>query len=139
MSEPDEPDNVVSLFGGSRPSPTPQDPRQAGFREILGNLGSATGLDLRGPNLQTGFRASAVDLGRLQELLEQPLRGLAMDELRRRWKDDLLPAAEKTVLGGVQRVKELRFEVRDNGVNVQLQTQDDRGYYRYSFDIFPGR
>lgn len=75
----------------------------------------------------------------MQDLPEEPLRDLDRDQVRTRWSEELYPFAEKTVLRWVQRVKELQFEVRETGVHVRMQTHDDRGCYRFAFDIFPGR
>jgi hypothetical protein len=38
----------------------------------------------------------------------------------------------------VQRYKKLHIERRENDIRVELETQDDRGYYSYGFDV-PGR
>ena len=42
------------------------------------------------------------------------------------------------ILTWVQRCKEMHFELEDNGIRVEILTQDDRGYYRYEFNLFPG-
>jgi hypothetical protein len=39
----------------------------------------------------------------------------------------------------VQRRKGTRIERRENGIHVELETQDDHGHYSYEFDVFPGR
>jgi hypothetical protein len=39
----------------------------------------------------------------------------------------------------VQRCKLMTIRPRREGIHVSLQTQDDHGYYRYEFDVLPGR
>jgi len=39
----------------------------------------------------------------------------------------------------VQRCKRLRIERRRTGIRIELETQDDLGYYEYGFDVFPKR
>ena len=145
MSEDDRrDDNVVRLFP-SLPrvpdAPDSTDERQKNTRRILQNIqghlmghgGSTTA------NLETGYPASAPDLGRLQDLLEQPMGHLDMEEVRERWDRDLRDWMEKTLLHWVQRVKMIELEPRENGIHVRIDTQDDRGYYGYRFDVVPGR
>jgi hypothetical protein len=53
----------------------PVDPRQSSSARIIDAIGGITQSNMRigGPNLSTGFYASAVDLGRLQSALEHGL------------------------------------------------------------------
>jgi hypothetical protein len=39
----------------------------------------------------------------------------------------------------VQRCKHVQLRRRETGIEVDFETQDDFGYYRYRFDIFAGR
>jgi hypothetical protein len=39
----------------------------------------------------------------------------------------------------VQRCKRMRIERHQTGVRIELETQDDHGYYEYRFDVFPRR
>src|SRR5258708_643119 len=86
-----------------------------------------------------GFRASAVDLGALQNLINDGLSRFSMSEVRRRWKVDMLHWMASAVRMWIQRCKEISFELHENGVHVSIDTQDDRGYYHYEFDVFPCR
>jgi hypothetical protein len=93
---------------------------------------------LAGPNLTEGLHASAVDLGRLQEIAERALRHFTRDRLEERW-DDVFDWLRRFLGRWVQRRKELKIERHDAGIHIDLVTQDDYGYYRYSFDVFPER
>jgi predicted 2-oxoglutarate/Fe(II)-dependent dioxygenase YbiX len=86
-----------------------------------------------------GFRASAVDLGALQNLINEGLSRFSMNEVRRRWKVDMFHWMASAVRMWIQRCKEISFDVNGYGVHVSIETQDDRGYYHYEFDVFPGR
>jgi hypothetical protein len=90
-------------------------------------------------NTQVGFPASAVDLGRLKDALETGLAAFDMRELRRRWRVDLGDWTRRLILAWTQRCKLLKMRVRARGISVEIETQDDAGYYTYSFDVFPGR
>lgn len=151
--------NVISLFGGAPPAPTPsaaparadlrpvveaprtEDPRQDLGRRSLGK-GTAQ-LGRRGGNvsynLTTGMPASAVNLGKLQSLLEAVIVEFEMEELSARWDDDVQTALQDAVLEWVQRVDAFELELHESGVSISLQTQDDYGYYQYGLDVFPGR
>jgi hypothetical protein len=86
-----------------------------------------------------GFIASAVDLGRLKAALELGIVSFTITQLQSRWGVDVRAWMMSVLRTWVQRPKFIRLELRDRGVRVQLQTQDDFGYYEYSFDVFPGR
>ncbi|HVR37502.1 MAG TPA: hypothetical protein VMU84_00285 [Thermoanaerobaculia bacterium] len=136
----------VVAFPPLPPVPDPptetEDARQASFRQIAAGLveqllqgsgGIATA------NLVTGYRASAVDVGHLQEVIERGLERFDMEQVRRRWDDDVFAWLRQILLAWIQRCKFIHFELEENGIRIQLQTQDDRGYYHYEFDVFPGR
>ena len=126
-----------------RPEPPrlPPDERQAVFRLIAGAIvdGAGEGLGVGVANTVSGFPASAVDVGRLKTALESGLAGFSMDLVRQRWDGDVAHGLGRTVLSWVQRCKSLRLDKRDNGVRVEIETQDDLGYYTYAFDVFPGK
>jgi|GEM_PF-1851516 len=156
-------DNVISLFGRRRSPPEPPeppavdkpaptlraapeappftDPRQAKATRILTNLNAQLplGAGTSMVNMTTGMAAADLRVGKLQDLLEAMLVEYDMDTLRTEWTEGVGRAVQGAIEVWVQRLKELELDVRDNGVHVRMQTQDDRGYYRYSFDIFPGR
>lgn len=116
------------------------DVRQRQFRHIAGALADqllhgAAG----GANVISGFRASAVDLGALQNVLNGGLSRRTMHDVRDRWDSDAGRWVSGVILAWVQRVKEMSFQLAELGVHVSLQTQDDHGSYLYQFDIFPGR
>ena len=125
------------------PPSGPLDPRQETFYRIAGNL--VTQLlqndeaSIITTNTVTGYRASAVDVGHLQELLEAGIRLLDINDVRERWDVDLFDWCCKALFGWVQRRKLLRFSVEEKGIRVFMETQDDRGYYLYEFDVFPGK
>ena len=122
------------------PSLGPDD-RQATFSQIVAGL--ASGLtsaegSFAAANVFRGFRASAVDLGTLQEVLSTGLAPFDMAQVRERWNEDLFDWMRRVVMTWIQRCKETRFDLESNGVRISLVTQDDRGYYRYELDVFPG-
>jgi hypothetical protein len=91
-----------------------------------------------GPNLSTGFHASAVDVGRLQVALERGLARFDDAQLETRW-DEVFNWIRRVVRAWVQRSKRMRIERRQAGIRIELETQDDFGYYEYGFDVFPRR
>jgi hypothetical protein len=91
-----------------------------------------------GPNLSIGFYASAVDVGRLQTALERGLARFDEGQLEERW-DELFDWIQRVARSWVQRCKRMRIERCPKGIRVELETQDDFGYYEYGFDVFPRR
>ncbi len=91
---------------------------------------------LAGPNFTGGFHASAVDLGRLQAALTRGVARLDSAQLEARW-DDVFKWMMKVLRAWVQRYKSVHIKRSDAGVRVEIQTQDDHGYYSYGFDVFP--
>ena len=90
------------------------------------------------PNMTDGFPASAVDLGRLQETAEHALRHFTEERLARRW-DEVFDWVRRFLARWVQRRKALQIKRHGAAIHVELTTQDDLGYYKYAFDIFPER
>ena len=118
------------------------DDRQRSYAHIADVLASSLTLaegSVATSNTSRGFRASAVDLGALQNAMTEALAAFDMTQVRQRWDEDLFAWMCRLVLTWVQRCKDLRFELAENGVRVTLVTQDDQGYYRYEFDVFPAR
>jgi hypothetical protein len=118
------------------------DDRQRVFQRIAGNLCELASSDsghIAVANTVRGFRASAVDIGVLQDLLAKAIAELTIEDVRERWSDDLFPWFTRAIMSWVQRCKSIQFSLEGSGVGVELETQDDRGYYRYRFDVFPGR
>jgi hypothetical protein len=138
----------VVLFPPLPPIPQPPasepDERQQTFRSIIGNLTSQLGTPVAGSGVapidrNAGYRASAVDLGRLQEVLGEGIARFDMAMVRERWNVDVQAWMFRAIRMWTQRCKAMHLELADNGIAVRLDTQDDRGYYEYSFDVFPGR
>jgi hypothetical protein len=123
------------------PPSTDLDERQRTFRHIAGTLTESItqGGAVATTNVTAGFRASAVDVGQLQDELAHALARFEVEDVRDRWDADLSRWMRRLLLSWVQRCKRVQFELADNGVHVQVETQDDRGYYHYEFDVFPGR
>lgn len=118
----------------------PTDTRQARTMRILGAVASAveTKMHLAGPNFATGFHASAVDLGQLQTVLAKGVARFDAAQVEERW-DEIFEWMMRVLRTWVQRYKRAKIERREKGIRVELETQDDRGYYSYGFDVFPGR
>jgi len=117
------------------------DPRQQTFRQVLGGL--ADGLSLvpvedAKPRYRTGYPASAIDLGRLQDALASGIQAFSMADIEAR-RSEVIEWFLATLRGWVQRRKGAAIDVRANGIHVRVETQDDHGYYTYEFDVFPGR
>ncbi len=86
----------------------------------------------------SGYPAAAVNLGQLKDALEGALQRFDMDTVRARWETDVGSFVHQVLTTWVQRIKEMQLEPDGTGIAITLTTQDDRGYYRYSFDVFPG-
>ncbi len=56
-----------------------------------------------------------------------------------RWNDELFPWILRVLATWVQRRKHVAIERVAEGIHIELETQDDLGYYRYMFDVFPLR
>jgi hypothetical protein len=110
------------------------DPRQTGA------LRMAEGLAGRLPSAVhtgVGFRASAVDLGELKELLEAGTRRITMAQLEARFDDDLRGFIHSVVTSWVQNPREIVSELHAHGIRVRIVTEDDFGAYTYLFDVLP--
>ena len=135
----------VLRFPPLPPLPSPPasslDERQQTFNDIIGNLTSA--LSQRGGvatvNTTTGFHASAVDLGYLQNVIGDAIALFDMAQVRERWSVDLFDWIRRTLTSSIQRCKQIHFDLEENGIRITLDAQDDRGYYHYEFDVFPGK
>ena len=135
---------VVRIPKLPRVPPPPEaggDERQGTFEGIAGRLGDAMGdrMAISAANTSRGFPASRVDLGRLQAGLEDGLKRFDMKLVRSRWGEDVSDWMSRFLMSWVQRCKGIHFRLARKGIHVRLETQDDRGYYRYEFDVFPGR
>jgi hypothetical protein len=118
----------------------PLDERQTRTMRILGAVGriAAPKMRLGGPNFATGFHASAVDLGQLQATLAKGVARFDAAQVEERW-DEILEWMWRVLRTWVQRYKHVKVERREQGIRVELETQDDHGYYSYGFDVFPGQ
>lgn len=123
------------------PPEGPTDPRQARVARLTpppapSSRGPA---QLGGPNLSRGYRASAVDVGALQTLIEQGLVRFDGERLKARWDRDVRNWIGTVIVKWVQRLKSLKLVLVEDAVQIEMETQDDRGYYHYRFDVVPGR
>lgn len=129
------------------PTPDPPagmvDARQSLFGDVTARLGEALDLTdghIRTANVASGYPASAVNLGHLQDMLEAALYRFDMTMVRERWDVDLFAWIRRVLLVWIQRCKLIEFDLDgDSGLHIRLETQDDRGYYHYEVDVFPGR
>jgi hypothetical protein len=135
-------DNPVARFPplpAFPPAPQqPPDARQAQTRQIIAGLAGAVEAETQvaGPNLTTGYFASSVDLGRLQSELAKGVARLNAAQLEERW-DEVFSWMHRLLRAWVQRCKLMKIERKELGIRVELETQDDHGYYEYRFEVFP--
>jgi hypothetical protein len=135
-------DNPVARFPplpAIPPAPQqPPDERQAKTVQVIGGLASAVESEMQvaGPNLTTGYYASSVDLGRLQAELVKGVARLTAAQLEERW-DEVFSWMRRLLHSWVQRCKLVKIERQELGIRVELETQDDHGYYKYGFGVFP--
>jgi hypothetical protein len=117
----------------------PTDKRQSSAARVIAVLADIAKTDMRltGPNLTTGFHASGVDLGRLQTALARGTARLDLMQIANRW-DEVRAWMHDVLRAWVQRYKALHIELRESGIRLEFETQDDHGYYSYGFDIFAG-
>src|SRR5258708_1148928 len=102
----------VARFPPLPPIPQPEeavpDERQQTSDRIARNLGgsldSSTG-SVQVANVITGFRASAVDLGVLQDMLGRAIEHLDMASVRERWNEDLFLWFHRALMTWIQRCK----------------------------------
>ena len=141
---PDAPDGGVVRFPPVPRVPPPpllsEDPRQVTAARIIGAVAKVaqTSMEVGGPNLVKGFHASAVDLGRLQQALERGLSRFDYAQIEARWSE-VFDWIRRVVGAWVQRYKHMKIERFERGIRIELETQDDHGYYHYTFDVFPHR
>ena len=122
------------------PPAVPLDERQRTYYHITARLmEQLVKGELSYTDTTHGFRASAVDLAVLQDMIEEALVRFDMDRLRERWEVDVRRWIGHTIVSWVQRCKSVELDLCDNGVHLTIETQDDRGYYQYELDVFPGR
>lgn len=87
----------------------------------------------------TGYPASGVNLGRIKDTLEDALERLGMATLQDRWESDVRGFVLAILHGWVQRAKHMKADLRDKGIAIEIETQDDYAYYHYRFDVFAGQ
>lgn len=108
--------------------------------ETLADAFLANGGGVGVANTTTGFRASAVDLGQLQAIINDALAPFNMDHVRERWNEDIGKWLARFLMSWTQRCKEIHFDREgERGIYIRLVTQDDHGYYTYEFDGFAGK
>lgn len=118
------------------------DPRQQNFEQVVNAIDAAarkSDASIASANVSQGFHAARVDLGELKNALEFGVRKFTVAQLHARWEEDVRTWMHSLIRLWVQRCKSQRLELRENGIAVELETQDDHGYYVYRFDVFPGR
>jgi hypothetical protein len=113
------------------------DPRQKFYFRIVGTLTEATEElgRIQASNLATGYHACAPNLGVLKIAHEQALAHFDLGIIRARWEAELQRWLAKSQVRWVQRTKSISTELRANGIAVELEAQDDHGYYHYGFDL----
>jgi hypothetical protein len=52
-------------------------------------------------------------------------------------KDEVFSWMHRLLRAWVQRCKLMKIERKELGIRVELETQDDHGYYEYRFEVFP--
>jgi hypothetical protein len=66
---------------------------------------------------------------------EQALARFDMGIASDRWERDLRRWFGKSLLRWIQRTKQITTKLHTNGISVEIETQDDLGYYHYGFDL----
>ncbi len=143
LTRDDAPNSVVAFPPLPRvPAPPvlPSDTRQTQAAHIIGVVAKAaqSTMEVSGPNLVRGFHASAVDLGQLQHTLERGLGRFDDAQIESRWSE-VFDWIRRVLRAWVQRCKQMKIERAERGIRIELETQDDLGYYHYAFDVFPSR
>jgi len=122
------------------PPQLPADARQRiEKRAILASMKqhAAQGASLGVINMATGYPASAVDLGRLSDVVTSGLSTWSMADVRAR-RGEVRAWLDALVSTWVQRVKVFNVRFDDASFQVKLSTKDDRGFYDYGFEVVPG-
>jgi hypothetical protein len=70
--------------------------------------------------------------------MERGLRRFTGQQIADRW-DEVFAWLLRVVDRWAQRRKRVKIERLGDGIRVELQTQDDLGYYEYGFDVFANR
>jgi hypothetical protein len=144
MSDQDEGELVPFPPLPSAPLPPrfPPDPRQRARNRIIGAISSQLSegeMQLAADIGVTGYPASGVNLGQIKDALEDALERFSMATLQARWESDVRSFIFSVLHAWVQRAKHMKADLCDKGIAIEIETQDDHGYYHYRFDVFPGR
>lgn len=75
-----------------------------------------------------------MDLGRVQLALAPVLARLDAAQTEARWPE-VFEWIRAVLAAWIQRIKRMKIVRFANGVRIELQTQDDFGYYDYRFDV----
>jgi hypothetical protein len=143
MSDQDE--GEIVPFPPLPPAPLPPrfppDPRQRKRNRIVGAISSLSEgeMQLAADIGVTGYPASCVNLGQIKDALEDALERFGMTTLQTRWESDVRSFVLSVLLAWVQRAKHMKADLCDKGIAIEIETQDDHGYYHYHFDVFPGQ
>lgn len=124
------------------PPRLPPDPRKRDRNRIVGAISSQLSEGEMQVTLDagvTGYPASCVNLGQLKDALENALERFSIANLQARWESDVRSFVFSVLRAWVQRAKHVKADLCDEGIAIEIETQDDLGYYHYSFDVFPGR
>jgi hypothetical protein len=133
--------DVLILFPPLPEMPEPpvvgSDPRQSSFRGIVGALADATSEwgHIRAANLVTGYHASGPSLGVIKSAHEQALAHFDMRVVHDRWEHELRRWLCSSLMRWIQRTKRVSTELHTNGIAIEMEAQDDLGYYCYGFDL----
>ena len=92
-------------------------------------------MHLAAVNTSTGFHAAKVDVGALKDVLERGVRDFTSAQLQERWSEDVAAWMHTVIRTWVQRCKRRRLICEGSGIHLQLETQDDHGYYQYDFEV----
>lgn len=142
MSDPDEGELVP--FPPLPPVPLPPrfppDPRQRTRNRIVGAIASQLSegeMQLATDTSATGYPASGVNLGHIKDALENALERFGRASLQARWESDVRSFVLSVLHAWVQRAKYIQADLCDSGIAIEIEAQDDHGYYHYRFDVFP--
>lgn len=131
---------MTTLTMPGPPPKTKPDPRQTLVREMHKQLmrnAKKDGSNVWVTNVVTGYYASKVDVDKIRTMIEGQLSHVTPRAVKQDWvvvRDWI----ETVVHHWAQRTKSYNVTLRGNKIAVRFETEDDKGRYKYAFDVLIG-